>query len=281
MRIGDLAGETVTALTLAQMSEMTTPELEAALAKLPPLQRLAETPDNLAAAGALSPAVHRYLTASTADVLAAGALNPEERRAHLPAAPRPVAKAAAPTMSEELLTASTIAGMPPSEARETLEELEAVIDDALAAEVPTFMAIGDALIKMRYLLKGRFLKFVKARFGFGRSTACDYCNAADVGRALHAEGKPAPKSVRAALAMIPVKPRKQKAKPEEVPTNATPVPEDPTKPTPTMLQNMFDLFADMDVVILESMTPGRWQLTFNELTTDEMRVLAQLRNFSK
>jgi hypothetical protein len=69
--------------------------------------------------------------------------------------------------------------------------------------------------------------------------------------------------------------RKKKAKPvpeAEVPTDATPVPEDPTKPTPTMRENLLGMFQGLGLTVLESMNPGRWLL--DDLTVDQMRTIA-------
>ena len=54
--------------------------------------------------------------------------------------------------------------------------------------------------------------------------------------------------------------------------DATPVTEDGSA-TPTMQQNMVDLFHGLGVTVLESMNPGRWLL--EDLTASQMRIIAQ------
>jgi hypothetical protein len=164
---------------------------------------------------------------------------------------------------------------------ETLEELEGVIDAALARQVPIYIEIGTALIKIhnRRLYGHSFERYVKGRFGFSRSVAYDYVRAATVVRALQLEGKSPPLSVRAALALVPKKPKKEKKAAEPVHTpaeNATPVPEDPSRPTPTMQANLLSLFSGVDVVLKDSSTPGRWYLSVDDATTDQVRGVAMV-----
>jgi hypothetical protein len=160
----------------------------------------------------------------------------------------------------------------------TLEELEGAIDAALAEQVLTYMVIGGALITIhdRNMYGQSFERYVKGRFGFSRSVAYDYIHAATVGRALQSAAKPLPASVRAALALLPKteKPKEAAEPGYTPPADAAPVPEDPGRPTPTLQASLLSLFRSVDVVLKDSFTPGRWYLSVDDVTTDQVREVA-------
>jgi hypothetical protein len=115
----------------------------------------------------------------------------------------------------------------------TLPQLEQVIETGTRA-------IGTALgeIRDRRLYKDSYSNFeayCRERWGFSRMTASRHIRAASVTHALQNEGKPAPTSQRAALAVVPKKSRAKGAlKPEPVPAPAldpepTPVPQSESK----------------------------------------------------
>ena len=157
---------------------------------------------------------------------------------------------------------------------------ESRIADGLKGTFGFVLRMGSSLEQIRkhklYLLRfPTFEEYCQEVCHFTQMTASRYIRASALTKLLRKEGKWVPSTMQELLNLTKPKPRKKKVKPEpelEIPTDAAPVSEDPSHPTPTMLQNMMDLFANAGVDVWESATPGRWTL---ELTTDQARVCAQ------
>jgi hypothetical protein len=76
------------------------------------------------------------------------------------------------------------------------------------------------------------------------------------------------------LAVLPKKGKKAAKPARTPPENAAPIPEDPDRQLPTMQANLMSLFHGIDVVIKDSFTPGRWHVSFEDVTTDQVRLIA-------
>jgi len=90
-------------------------------------------------------------------------------------------------------------------------------------------------------------------------------------------------SIRAALALLPKKTMAAGTPVYTPPGNATPTPDGPNQPLPSLQAILMSHFRGVDVVINNSSTPGRWHLNLDveDATTDQVRGIALILSGKK